>query len=246
MNFERSSPNTSEQARSEHGPQPGVIRAGTEDFSCQATAVPSRNVVETIDKYKYDVLVWTCQNTIMRMPALLDTQCGPNLIREDIVQEAGLHIRPYLGPSLSQVDGSYYLPAGQFTTRIRFCGGTRTFKIDFLLAPSNAGYDILLGGPFISKAQLLLRNPAGFFLSFARETPRKFANNEHNTKANGVIAEQTAERQRRQQEDQRANEQRERQRTEERRHQREREMAEEQRRQIERDRRLAASSSRRG
>ncbi len=182
----------------------------------------------------------------MRMLALLDTQCEPNLIREDIVREAGLNIRRYLGPSLSQVDGSYYMPAGQVTTRIHFCGGKRTFKIDFLLAPSNADYDVLLGGPFISKARLLLRNPAGFFLSFARETPRRFAINEHNTKANGVIAEQTAERQRRQQEDQRANEQRERQRTEERRHQREREMAEEQRRQREGDRRLAASSSRRG
>ena len=234
--------NTFEQART----QPGVIRTGTEDFSGQATAVSSRNGVETIDQYMNDVLVWTCQNTAMRRPALLDTQCEPNLIREDIAQEAGLPIRPYLGHSLSQVDGSYYMPAGQVTTHIRFCGGKRTFKIDFLLAPSNAGYDILLGGPFISKARLLLRNPAGFFLSFARETPRKFATNEHNTKANGVIAEQTAERQRRQQEAQRASEQIERQRAEERRHQREREMAEEQRRQTERDRRLAASSSRRG
>lgn len=111
----------------------------------------------------------------MTMPALLDTQCEPNLIREDIVQELGLPIRSYLGPSLSQVGGGYYMPTDQVTTRIRFCGGKRTFNIDFLLAPANADYDILLGGPFISEARLLLPNPAGFFLSFARETPRKFA-----------------------------------------------------------------------
>lgn len=180
----------------------------------------------------------------MIMPALLDTQCEPNLIREDIVQELGLPIRSYLGPPLSQVGGSYYKPAGQVTTCIHFCGGKRTFKIDFLLAPANADYDVLLGGPFIFEAQLLKHNPAGFFLSFSRETPRKFATIEYGITANGIIAEQTAERQRRQQEDQRANEQIERQRAEERR--RERERAEEQRRQRERDCRLAASSSRRG
>lgn len=179
----------------------------------------------------------------MRVLALLDTQCGPNLIREDIVQEAGLHIRRYLGPSLSQVDGSYYMPAGQVTTRIHFCGGKRTFKIDFLLAPSNAGYDILLGGPFISKARLLLCNPAGFVLMCAGETLRKSTINEHSTEANGVIAEQTAERQGREREAQRASEQIERQRAEQRRQQRarERETAEEQRRQKENER-----SSRRG
>ncbi len=181
----------------------------------------------------------------MRMLAILDTGCDPNLIREDIVQEAGLPIQIYHGSPLSQAGGSQYNPAGQVTTEIQFCDGTRTFKIDFLLAPANANYDILLGGPFISKARLLLRNPAGFFLSFAQQTPGTLASDECEISADIINVEQTAERQRRQQEAQRISNQIERQRAEERRRQRESEIAEEQRRQSERDRQQAPSSSRR-
>ena len=118
------------------------------------------------------------------------------MIREDIAHEAGLSVETYPGPPLSQVDGTYYLPPGQVTTRIHFCGGTRTFNVNFLLAPPSAQYDILIGGNFISRAGLLIRNPAGFVLKFARETPGKSLANARVITANVVDAEQTAERQR--------------------------------------------------
>lgn len=212
-------------------------RARTEDFSNPAIGAPGRNAFGDADKYQYDVQVYTVQHTRIRLPALLDTGCDPNLIREDIVREAGLPIDIYPGPPLSQADGTCYLPPGQVTTRIHFCGGTRTFNVDFLLAPSSVEYDILIGGDMISRAQLLVRNPAGFLLGFAKETQGNISRGEYEFRANITNLEQVIERQRRQQEAQRLNDRIERQRAEERRRQREREMAEEQCRQRERDRR---------
>ena len=155
-----------------------MSRAKTEDFSNPATGALGRNAFEDDDKYQYDVQVYTSQHTTIRLPALLDTGCDPNLIREDIIREAGLPIYSYSGPPLSQADGTYYLPPGQVTTRIHFCGGTRTFNVNFLLAPPNVEYDILVGGDMISRARLLVRNPAGFFLAFGRETQGDFPRKE--------------------------------------------------------------------
>ena len=221
-------------------------RAKTEDFSDQATIAHSGNTTNDVDGYKYDIQVWTSLQTMMRLPAVLDTGCDPNMIREDIVHEAGLQIDGYTGPPLSQADGTCYMPPGQVTTRIQFCGGTRTFNVNLLLAPPDADYDVLVGGKLISSARLLIRNPAGFFLTFTRETSGKFATNMDVIAANVIYAEQTVERQRRQQEAQSRNAEIERQRAEYRHRQRERELAEQQHRQRGGDRGPGMSSSRHG
>ena len=161
----------------ECGHQHSTRRTRTEGITEEAPAVFSSNTLEDINRYKYDVYLWTSLHTTMRLPALLDTQCAPNMIREDLAHAAGLRIESYPGDSLSQIDGTFYQPSGQVTTRIHFRGGSRTFDINFLLGPPNAQYDVLVGGNFISRNRLLIHNPAGFFLTFARETPGKFTAN---------------------------------------------------------------------
>ena len=175
--------NIASQGRNEGGPQPGVSRARTEDFSSRAAAALSPHTPKSIDRCKYDQ-VWTSQHTVITVPAMLDTGCDPNLIREDVAHEAGLCVESYIGPSLSQAGGSHFTPIGQATTRIHFCGGKRTFKLDFLLAPADADYDILLGNAFIKMAGLLEWKPTAFVLRFPRETPGKFPSNNYCRRAN--------------------------------------------------------------
>ena len=141
------------------------------DFSQQDTALSTQDVVEGIGEAIEHVEVYTC-NGVLRMKALLDTGMEPNMICRTMAEASQLFIKAYNGLEAQTADGRTFMPEGVVTIHFSFLSGkaAKSYRVDFLVAPESAPFDIALGKEFIRRAQVFIKNPAGYVVHFPKET----------------------------------------------------------------------------
>ncbi|KAI9753033.1 MAG: hypothetical protein M1835_001031 [Candelina submexicana] len=152
---------------------------------------------------RQDIEIYTKSGAKICMPALIDTCSELNLIRRELVLEAGHVIEPYDGPEVSGFCGSF-MPQGKVVIRLHFNRSTkarRTWRITLLIAPDEASFDVVLGKPFILRSKILQLDKSCLVLQFAKETPEQKAERERRAREeeerNRQIAAQQAEERRR-------------------------------------------------
>lgn len=106
------------------------------------------------------------------MKALLDTGMEPNKICRTMAEASQLVIENYSGPQVQTADGRLFMPEGQVVIHFSFPNGGRakSYRVDFLVAPENGPFDVALGIHFIHRAQVFIKNPAGYVLHSVKET----------------------------------------------------------------------------
>ncbi len=153
-------------SRVENAPKPELF-----DFSQQDTALSTQDVVEGIGQATEHIEMYTSSGIVIRK-ALLDTGMEPNMICRTIAEESQLSIKEYTGYEAQTADGRTFMPEGVVTLSFSFCdrGTAKSYRVDFLVAPETAPFDIALGREFIRRAQVFIKNPAGYVVHFPKET----------------------------------------------------------------------------
>lgn len=140
------------------------------DFSQQDTVLSTQDV-EDIGKAIEDVEVYTSSG-FLRMKALLDTGMEPNMICRTMAEASQLVIKKYEGEEAETADGRTFMPEGVVTLHFSFPSGraAKTYRVDLLVAPKTAPFDIALGKEFIRRARVFVKNPAGYVVHFPKVT----------------------------------------------------------------------------
>jgi len=138
------------------------------DFSQQDQTFSTKDVVEGIDRAIELIEVYTCSG-VHKMNALFDTGMEPNMICRTMAEARELVLDNYSGPQVQTADGRSFMSEGQVVIHFSFPNGGRakSYRVD---APENAPFDVALGIHFIQRAQVFIKNPAGYVLHSVKET----------------------------------------------------------------------------
>ena len=93
------------------------------------------------------------------MRARLDTGMEDNAMSKECADQTGIEIMPYTGSDLLAAEGTAH-PLGQLEVPLYFENfrAAKTWKVRFIILP-DPPFDVAFGRVFISKADLLKRNP---------------------------------------------------------------------------------------
>lgn len=107
----------------------------------------------------------------MWMRALLDTGMKVNALNEEKAIEAGFAWDQYTGADLVTANGNEFRPIGQVSMQFNFIArqSARTWRLDFIIVPRIAPFDVAFGRPFIRHARLFKRNDEALVLGLERE-----------------------------------------------------------------------------
>ncbi|KAI9876619.1 MAG: hypothetical protein M1830_006083 [Pleopsidium flavum] len=183
---------------SSHTKDQGAPKTEVVDFSEEIATVPTNDVVDGIDSVVEDIEVYE-SDRVLKMKALLDTGMEPNMICRTMVEASQLVIEDYSGPEVQTADGRRFKPEGQVAIHFYFPNGGRakSYRIKLLIAPEDAPFDVALGLRFIQRAQVFVKNPAGYVLHMAKESKEQRATREMKEKerkaCNDLIAAQRAD-----------------------------------------------------
>lgn len=91
---------------------------------------------------------------------LLDTGTIANAINEETVKKAGLKVLEYVGNRWVTFSGDKFKPLGQVKMDFYFHRRrrARSWTLNFLVVPTHAPFDVLLGRRFIKHAKLFKTN----------------------------------------------------------------------------------------
>jgi len=108
--------------------------------------------------YVKDIAVFLHERKTLFMRAILDAGAADNSISEGKALETGFEIEPYTGPDLIALNGDTIRPVGYINLRFYFQTLPKTWKLRFLIIPSDYSFsfDIILGHKFIEAELSLL------------------------------------------------------------------------------------------
>ncbi len=115
--------------------------------------------------------------------ARLDTGMTLNAVSKSQALMLNCPIEEYAGDPCIVANGGEFYPLGQVVLPFRFVNflTAKTWHIEFIVFPDEAPFDICLGRRFISRANLLKRNPEALPVAFSYKRPGKSHSNKRLT-----------------------------------------------------------------
>ncbi|KAF7514120.1 hypothetical protein GJ744_004445 [Endocarpon pusillum] len=108
-----------------------------------------------------------------KMPgrARLDTGMTRNAVSHSVALMLGYPIEAYTGDPCIVADGTEFYPLGQVVLPFHFVNfqTAKTWHIEFIVFPDESPFDVCLGRRFISRANLLKRNPEALPVAFSHK-----------------------------------------------------------------------------
>ena len=107
--------------------------------------------------------------------ARLDTGMTRNAVSHSVALMLGYPIEKYTGDPCIVANGTEFHPLGQVVLPFNFVNvlTAKTWYIEFIVFPDESPFDVCLGRRFISKANLLKRNPEALPVAFGYKNPGK-------------------------------------------------------------------------
>lgn len=152
--------------------EPDVYTAGIEDSRGQLLRIaPERSQndssVDQSSKFKtqFNMVIHPSQNRIGTRVAKLDTASKVNVLSEDVVNELGMTMEPYLGRDVFPI-GKPVRPMGTVRLEWHIMKRTKTYNTEFLVFNSDLSkdFDVLLSEGEIARIGFYRKNSDVWFL----------------------------------------------------------------------------------